>query len=114
MDIILGDVKLPKTLREAYLNLSWTRKENTPLVDTGWEVAYDQFVLPASENSRSYKPGKTAGVAFTVDKSTGALNSLTLDDDNLLTTPLTLSRLRIMTTVIRMVLSFGDKPVWNI
>ena len=45
VDITLGAVKLPKTLREAYLNLSWTRVKATPLVTSDWEVAYDQFVL---------------------------------------------------------------------
>lgn len=49
VDVTLGDVKLPKTLREAYLNLSWKRQEATPLVNTDWEVAYDQFVLPVSK-----------------------------------------------------------------
>ena len=45
VDITLGAVKFPNTVREAYLNLSWSRKEAAPLVDTDWEVAYDQFVL---------------------------------------------------------------------
>ena len=71
VDITLGAVKLPKTLREAYLNLSWTRVKATPLVTSDWEVAYDQFVLPVSKNSWSGKPAKAGNTTFVVDKSTG-------------------------------------------
>lgn len=45
-DVTLGKVALPANVREGYLNLSWTRKEASPMVGTDWEVAYDQFVLP--------------------------------------------------------------------
>lgn len=94
VDVTFGAAKLPKTLREAYLNLSWTRREAAPLVAADWEVAYDQFVLPVSKNHRFYQPGKAGEVAFTVDKSTGALASLTLHGDNLLASPVTLSLFR--------------------
>ena len=94
VDVTLGDVKLPKTLREAYLNLSWKRQEATPLVNTDWEVAYDQFVLPVSKNARGYRPDKAGNTTFTVDKATGALNSLCLDGEELLGSPMTLSLFR--------------------
>ena len=94
VDVTLGDVKLPKTLREAYLNLSWKRQEATPLVNTDWEVAYDQFVLPVSKNARGYRPDKVGNTTFTVDKATGALNSLCLDGEELLGSPMTLSLFR--------------------
>ncbi|MCQ4914036.1 DUF4981 domain-containing protein [Bacteroides nordii] len=94
VDITLGAVKLPKTLREAYLNLSWTRVKATPLVTSDWEVAYDQFVLPVSKNSWSGKPGKAGNTTFVVDKSTGALKSLCLDGEELLASPITLSLFR--------------------
>ncbi len=94
VDITLGAVKLPKTLREAYLNLSWTRVKATPLVTSDWEVAYDQFVLPVSKNSWSGKPAKAGNTTFVVDKSTGALKSLCLDGEELLASPITLSLFR--------------------
>ena len=94
VDITLGAVKLPKTLREAYLNLSWTRVKATPLVTSDWEVAYDQFVLPVSKNSWSGKPAKTGNTTFVVDESTGALKSLCLDGEELLASPITLSLFR--------------------
>lgn len=94
VDVVLDAVKLPGNIREAYLNLSWTRKEASPLVDASWEVAYDQFVLPAAKNSTAYLPAKSGNTAFTVDKSTGALASLTSDGKELLATPLTLSLFR--------------------
>lgn len=91
VDVTLGSVKLPATIREAYLNISWTRKEASPLIDTDWEVAYDQFVLSANKNSINYRPKKAGITTFTVDKSTGALNSLCLDGKDLLVAPVTLS-----------------------
>ena len=94
VDITLGAVKIPKTLREAYLNLSWTRVKATPLVTSDWEVAYDQFVLPVSKNSWSGKPAKAGNTTFVVDKSTGALKSLCLDGEELLASPITLSLFR--------------------
>ncbi len=94
VDITLGAVKLPKTLREAYLNLSWTRVKATPLVTSDWEVAYDQFVLPVSKNSWSGKPAKAGNTMFVVDEATGALKSLCLDGEELLASPITLSLFR--------------------
>ena len=94
VDITLGAVKIPKTLREAYLNLSWTRVKATPLVTSDWEVAYDQFVLPVSKNSWSGKPAKAGNTTFVVDEATGALKSLCLDGEELLASPITLSLFR--------------------
>ena len=94
VDVTLGAVKLPNTVREAYLNLSWSRKEATPLVDTDWEVAYDKFVLAGNKNTTAYRPQKAGETAFVVDKNTGALSSLTLDGKELLAAPITLSLFR--------------------
>ena len=94
VDITLGAVKFPNTVREAYLNLSWSRKEAAPLVDTDWEVAYDQFVLAGNKNTTAYRPQKAGETAFVVDKNTGALSSLTLDGKELLAAPITLSLFR--------------------
>lgn len=94
IDVSLGNVGLPKSVRETYLNVSWTRKEASPLVDANWEVAYDQFLLSGNKNKMSYRPQKAEATAFTVDKQTGALSSLTLDGKELLATPITLSLFR--------------------
>lgn len=93
-DVTLGAVKLPKNLREAYLNLSWTRKESTPLVNADWEIAYDQFVLPISKNAPRFKPSDSINTTFTVNKETGALESFCWDKEELLASPVTLSLFR--------------------
>ena len=94
VDVILGVVKLPNTIREAYLNISWTRREASSMIDKDWEVAYDQFVLAGNKNYTGYRPQKAGETTFTVDKQTGALTSLNLDGKELLATPLTLSLFR--------------------
>ena len=94
VDFSLGAVKIPGDIREAYLNLSWTRKTATPLIEATWEVAYDQFVLPAAKNSKAYLPEVSGEVTFKVDEKTGALHSLQLDGKELLASPVTLSLFR--------------------
>ena len=93
-EVLLGAVKLPASVREAYLNLSWSRKEAAPLVDADWEVAYDQFVLAGNKNATAHRPQKAGETAFVVDKNTGALSSLTLNGKELLAAPVTLSLFR--------------------
>ncbi|OKZ27675.1 MAG: beta-galactosidase [Bacteroides finegoldii] len=87
IDVSLGNVLLPKTVREAYLNISWTRREASPMIAEDWEVAYDK-------NYTGYRPQKAGETTFTVDKETGALTSLALDGKELLATPITLSLFR--------------------
>ena len=94
VDVALGAVKLPNTIREAYLNISWTRREASSMIDKDWEVAYDQFVLAGNKNYTGYRPQKAGETTFTVDKQTGALTSLNLNGKELLATPLTLSLFR--------------------
>ena len=94
VDVALGAVKLPNTIREAYLNISWMRREASSMIDKDWEVAYDQFVLAGNKNYTGYRPQKAGETAFTVDKQTGALTSLNLNGKELLAAPLTLSLFR--------------------
>ena len=94
IDVPLGNVILPKTVREAYLNISWTRREASPMIAEDWEVAYDQFVIAGNKNYTGYRPQKAGETTFTVDKETGALTSLALDGKELLATPITLSLFR--------------------
>ena len=93
-DVTLGAVKLPSRMREAYLNLSWRRKTASPMVDTIWEVAYDQFVLSGNTSSKTYLPKTSGKVTFAVDEKTGALQSLALEGKELLASPVTLSLFR--------------------
>lgn len=58
VDVALGAVKLPNTIREAYLNISWTRREASSMINKDWEVAYDQFVLAGNKNYTGYRPQK--------------------------------------------------------
>ena len=94
IDVSLGNVLLPKTVREAYLNISWTRRGASPMIAEDWEVAYDQFVIAGNKNYTGYRPQKAGETTFTVDKETGALTSLALDGKELLATPITLSLFR--------------------
>ena len=81
-------------VREANLNISWTRREASSMIDKDWEVAYDQFVFAGNKNYTGYRPQKAGETTFTVDKQTGALTSLNLNGKELLATPLTLSLYR--------------------
>ena len=94
VDVALGAVKLPNTIREAYLNISWMRREASSMIDKDWEVAYDQFVFAGNKNYTGYRPQKAGETTFTVDKKTGALTSLNLNGKDLLAAPLTLSLFR--------------------
>ncbi|MGL5683941.1 MAG: glycoside hydrolase family 2 TIM barrel-domain containing protein [Marinifilaceae bacterium] len=91
--VTFGAVKLPSSCNEAFLNLNWTRKEAYSFIDTAHSVAYDQFVLSAKNNTLSALT-KTKGVTFGIDNATGALNSLALNGEELLASPVTLSLFR--------------------
>ncbi len=101
-DVVLGAIKCASAGREAFLNISWTRKEATPFIATNWEVAYDQFVLPGSKKATAYQRERRATkttravdkTTFAVDKTTGALNSLCINGQELLASPIVLSLFR--------------------
>jgi hypothetical protein len=93
----------PANEPEAYLDLSWTHKNDAPFVKAGFEVAYDQFVLPGTKapaqpvktaklkrkkNSFTFLCGK---LAFTVDPLTGAIASLKENGREILSSPILLS-----------------------
>lgn len=90
------------TADEAFLNLSWTPRENKPFVPSDYEVAYEQFELPY--NATAALPSKPArlsrkadtftsktGTSFTVSPTTGEITSLVMDGKELLSSPLRLS-----------------------
>lgn len=92
---------------EAYLDLSWTPKNDAPFVKKDYEVAYDQFVLPSKPAKQpKFTPTKlqhngetfSAGnVTFKVSATTGEITSLTADGKEKIATPIALSLWRPLT-----------------
>lgn len=93
---------------EAYLDLSWTPKKDAPIIKKGYEVAYDQFVLPgtvqAPADTKAAKlsrkkdtftfKSKTGNLSFGIDMQSGAINALTVGKDQVLASPVVLSLYR--------------------
>lgn len=94
IDITLGGVKYPSNCNEVYVTLSWTRKEAKPFISTTWEVAYDQFTVPVTRKTVTALAKQSNATAFKVDSLTGAISSLTVNGEELLATPMTLSLFR--------------------
>lgn len=103
----LGKTALPRDMKEAFLNLSWTANADTPLIPAGYEVAYDQFVLAANRHYRQPEPPVQASplkhdgnriandrIAVTFSPETGAVTSYTVKGKEMLASPLTLSLYR--------------------
>lgn len=97
VDIVLGSVKLPGNIREAYLELSWTPDEATEFLPTDYEVAYDQFVLVANRNYRAPKVKVNGEVKIDIDPETGALRSYIYNGKEMLSAPVVLSLYRPIT-----------------
>lgn len=94
VEISLGALKLPKNIREAFLNLSWTPKTSSEFVKVGDEVAYDQFVLEGNKGYRG-KEGKISGkVEFKIDENSGELISYKYNGEEMLLSPVMLSLYR--------------------
>lgn len=93
-DITFGKITLPKNVREAFLNMSWYRNNPSALIDTDFEVAHDQFVLSGNAKLPLHVSNKKNKTTFTVDEKTGAINSLVINGNEMLTTPITLSLFR--------------------
>ena len=94
VDVTLGAVKLPASSKEAYLNLSWTPNNASAFINTNDEVSYDQFVLPINNNKAWYTASSKAKTSFEVNPSTGAIDALMVNGQNILATPITLSLFR--------------------
>ena len=110
VEIVLGKVKLPRDVKEAYLNLSWTPNQASAFVDTNCEVAYDQFVLLANSKyeakidlpsgTKLERDGYTwfnDKVSATVSPETGALISYKYRGEEWLSQPVELSLYRPLT-----------------
>lgn len=86
---------------EAYLDLSWSPKADAPIIKRGYEVAYDQFVLPGTHPQpvdavpaklKHKKELYTAGnVSFRVSPESGEITSLSFGGKELLKSPVALS-----------------------
>lgn len=111
-ELTLGKIKFPTDIREAYLNLSWKPNRQRPFINTSYEVAYDQFVLPANINYRKSMPKLTGKVELEIDQETGALRSYCYDGQEMLIAPITLSLYRSATDNDRREKTGGDK-VWK-
>ena len=107
VDVTLGKVKLPKDIREAYLNLEWTPNAATRFVSTDDVMAYNQFVLTANKNYKEKntlpqgkslkRDGNTVAndlVSATFSAETGALTSYKYNGTELLASPVLLSLYR--------------------
>lgn len=107
VDVTIGKVKLPKNIREAYLNLEWTPNEATAFVSTNDVMAYNQFVLVANkkyeakcelpQGSLLKRDGNTISnnlVSATFSAETGELVSYKYDGVEMLAAPVSLSLYR--------------------
>lgn len=93
----MGRIKLPSNIREAYLNLSWTPDTPQPFIGTDFEVAYDQFVLPAGKNFHAQVSKPEGEVKWDIDRQTGALRSYMYNGKEMLASPVVLSLYRPVT-----------------
>lgn len=90
----------------AYLDLSWTPKNDAPYISRDYEVAYDQFALPYNKVAKDTKPVKmkrkgntysAQNTSFTINPATGELTSVMFDGRELLVTPMELTLYRVAT-----------------
>ncbi|MFR9514600.1 MAG: glycoside hydrolase family 2 TIM barrel-domain containing protein [Rikenellaceae bacterium] len=80
---------------ELYLNIRWYRNQASELLGKDHIYAYNQFILPSTKKAyRATIPKSKQHLSFEVDKSTGAIESLTKGDDELLVSPIKLSLYR--------------------
>lgn len=92
------------TAKEAFLDLSWTPKTDTPFLATDYEVAYDQFLLPSTPaettpfaaaklkfNKKTSTYTAAEGTSFVVNEKTGEISSLTIGGRQQLSSPIALS-----------------------
>lgn len=93
-EVSLGGVRLPRNIREAYLNLSWTPKKKSAFIGTDDEVAYDQFVLPANSQYRPTLAKLSEKPEIQIDPKTGALTSYIYEGQEYLASPVRLSLYR--------------------
>ena len=92
--VTFDDIKMPHGTQETYLNINWRKKEAAGLLDKNWEAAYDQFILKGNANRAAYLPTKSGKADFKIDEKTGALTAFSVNGEQLLATPVTLSFFR--------------------
>ncbi|GAO29018.1 glycoside hydrolase family 2 TIM barrel-domain containing protein [Geofilum rubicundum] len=113
-----GQFSVPANNREVFLNLNWELNEARPFKSEGFRVAYDQFVIAASEapktpsssaHGRRYTINGTSAsnqdVSVSFSESTGELVSYIYKGQELLASPLSVSVDRAPTD--------NDRRDWN-
>ncbi len=104
-----GAKKLPKNIKEAYLNISWLSKETKGMIPCNHEVAYDQFVINVNKNYKENIDYANDNISFEIDKETGSLVSYKCDGKEMLSSPVTLSLFRPTTDNDNRERIFGTK-----
>lgn len=106
VDITFAPVTIPAEVPEAYLDLSWTAKQGSGMIPDGYEVAYDQFVIPGNtavapavavklkRKGNCYTGG---GLTFEVSPQSGAVTSIIRNGTERIATPVMLSLWRPLT-----------------
>lgn len=94
VDITLGKVKYPSNIKEAFLNLHWRKNSATPFITKDHIVASDQFEVLVNKQKGRNRKGVATNSKFTIDQETGAINSLRVDNNEILKSPITLSLYR--------------------
>ncbi len=79
---------------ELYLNLRWRRNQSSSLLGKDHIYAYDQFILPSKSQYRAKQPTSNQRLSIEVDDLTGAVESLTQGDVEMLLSPMKLSLYR--------------------
>lgn len=101
--VVLGNVDLPADARDVYLNVDWLTRQATDLVPALYPIAEEQFVIRQADMADNSRPVKlkargnvyrSGDVSFSVDPTTGAINSLIAGGKELLAEPITLSLFR--------------------
>lgn len=104
--ITFAPVTIPAEAPEAYLDLSWTAKQTIGMIPAGYEVAYDQFVIPgagheiAAKTIKIKKKGniyRAGNIAFELSPESGAITSITSNGKEQIATPVMLSLWRPLT-----------------
>lgn len=98
--------RIPKSVPEVFLNLSWTPRHGAGYVPETHEVAYNQFVIPGNKQTRDDKAVKltrkgntwtSGGLTFTISPESGAITSVVRNGQEQLATPIELSLYRPLT-----------------
>lgn len=104
--VTFAPVTIPAEAPEAYLDLSWSPKKASGMIPAGYEVAYDQFVIPGAGHQEPGRPLKlkrkgnvcsAGGISFEVSPASGAITSVMRNGVEQISAPVMLSLWRPLT-----------------